>query len=876
MPSSSLPGRLTPARRRLLDQLLEQLLELDDGRRNARLATLAARHPRIHVHLQRLLAAAVEPSSFLTDLVGRAGDAALSDLDRPEPTLPPGTRVGDWRLIEAVGAGGMGTVYRAERADGAFEMPAAIKFIRGRNNARLTERLALETRLLARLDHPNIARVLDGGALPDGRNYLVMEWIEGQDLGRRADQRPGATARSLELFIDVAEAVEHAHQRRVVHGDIKPANIRVADDGRPRLVDFGVARVLTDDGDDPSWSAGLTPAFSAPEQRAGQPASTQSDIFALGALLRWLLTGETGSDGSPTPLERIDYRHSRALAAVIDKAMAPDPQQRYRAVSELIRDVRAAASSRPVSARSYGALARTALWAQRHRAAATLAGVALAAVLTGVIGISWQARIAAAERDAARFEAERSTLLREQLVLLFREVGQNTADNNLSTRELLAESARVAQRLHANDPQMLASIKALLGEIHIAMSDFAGAEPLLQAFVDYKPNLASPLMQAIVHADLAQIRLRQGRSEQALTLTATALETLERAPGRNAARIADVMQIRGQALRGLGRWDESIATLEEAQRLAESEPKPSRLRATTRNNLATTLIYAGRSEQALPHLRAALENWRELGLEDGSSALTVMANLASLLHQRGELDEAEPLYREAIRRRTERYGPSGALAAAHLNLGALLATRHRQRPAREHLARGLQMIARFEGRDSLSHVRGQLSRGRAELTLGNSERAVAPLEDAKSRFAAKVGREHLFTAIAEFYAALAEAEQRARITPRLTAAVEDLDKHSPASLRHVAKARCAKARLTVETEPDAAVTQARECLRIRRDELAMSDWLVAEARSLMLAARLKMGDASAFDALEQARAVIVRELGVDHPKAVWCDRWLRS
>jgi non-specific serine/threonine protein kinase/serine/threonine-protein kinase len=869
-------GRLTPARRRLIDRLLDSLLDLEATERSARLDALRRRAPRIHDHVRRLLAASLEPTSFLSDAVGRAGSAAFSDLDESDPTLPPGTRIGDWRLVAPAGAGGMGRVYRAERADGTFEMPAAIKFIRTRNDARLAERLTLETRLLARLDHPNIARVLDGGTLPDGRNYLVMEWIEGDDLAQCRADWSDASDRCLGLFAEIAEAVEHAHQRRVVHGDIKPANIRVAADGRPRLVDFGVARMLSDEGDALARGSGLTPAFSAPELRAGQPASTQSDIFALGALLRWLLTGEPGSDGSPMPTGRIGFRHPRALAAIVDKAMATDPQQRYRAVAELIRDVRAVRESRPVSARRYGAAARLGLWARRHRAAAVLAGLAVVAVLTGVVGISWQARIAAAERDAARFEAERSTLLREQLVLLFREVGRDAPEEGLSTRELLVESARMAERLHANDPQMLASIKALLGEIRIAMNDFAGAEPLLQAFIDHKPNLASPLMQAIVRADLAQIRLRQGRSEEALALTATALDTLQRAPGRNAARIADVMQIRGQALRGLGRWDESIATLREALKLARSEPRPSRLRATTRNNLATTLVYAGRTDEALPHLRAALDNWRAMGLADGSSALTVMGNLASLLHQRGLLDQAEPLYREAIRRRTERFGESGALAAAHLNLGALLATRYRARPAREHIARGLEMITRFEGRDSISHVRGRMSRGRAELALGNAARAEDDLRAARSRFAEVVGPEHLFTAIAEFYAALARAETEGRVTPRLARAADGLAQHRPASLRHYAHALCAQARLAVEDDPATAAALARECLDIRRDRLKASEWLIADARSVMLAAQLRAGDASVAQSLREARSVLVRELGDDHPKTAWCDRWLRG
>jgi non-specific serine/threonine protein kinase/serine/threonine-protein kinase len=864
--------RLTAKRRRIIDRELDALLDLEADQRERRLQALARRTPRVHRVLERLIAASTEPTAFLQDAVDRAGDQALSGLDEARKPLPEGTRVDAWRLVAPVGAGGMGMVYRAERADGAFEMSVAIKFIRSRNDPLMAQRLMLETQLLARLDHPNIARVVDGGTLDDGQNYLVMEWIDGHDLTHLHRNSNTDPARCLKLLVDIADAVGHAHQRQVVHGDIKPANVRLSPDGRPRLLDFGVARLMSGPGSGDAGPKALTPAFSAPEQLEGHPASTQTDIYSLGALLRWMLTGEAGSDGSPVDPARLPGRRSRAVAAVIDKAMARSPDRRYPAVPELMADVRRLLESRPVSARHYGPFARLGLWADRHRAAAALAGLALAAALTAVAGIGWQARIAAAERDAARFEAERSALLREQLVLLFREVGQNAADSNLSTRELLARSRDVARRLHANDPQMLVSIKALLGEIYIAMNDFASAEELLEAFVEFQPNFASPLMQAVVRADLAQIRLRRGESGQALALTAEAIDTLERAPGRNAERVADVMQIQGQALRGLGRWDEAVATLEQALQLARSAPGPSRLHATVHNNLATTLIYAGRAGEALPHLRAALDNWRELELENGSSALTVMANLASLLHQRGRIVEAEPLYREAIRLRTQRYGDSGALAAIHLNLGALLALRYRASEAREHLARGVAMIRRFEGEDSTNYSRALLSRGRAELDLGNHAAAARDLEKADRRFRDAVGPEHLFTSIAGFYAALAEAERIGNTTAELDEAVERLKTNQSRTARHLAAARCAQARLSLPTNADRAIELARACIEIR-EALAVSEWLLADARMLWIAARSAAGEADLGAAFRAQVATLSATLGEDHPKLRWSERW---
>lgn len=858
----------------MIDALLDEVLELSDVDRRRRMDALARRYPRLYSWLARLISASEQPTTHLETLFQRAGGAAVSAMELERITLPPGTRVGGWRLIEPAGAGGMGLVYRAERADGAFEMTAAVKFIRSPDNPLMAERLALESRLLARLEHPNIARILDGGTLPDGQNYLVMEWVEGEDLAQCRETHDIAHRNCLALFIDIAEAVSHAHQRQVVHGDIKPSNVRIARDGRPRLLDFGVARLISGDGVQPETGTALTPAFSAPEQTAGKPASTQSDIYALGSLLRWMLTGSPGRDERPIKPGALNTPRPRALAAIINKATAPDPEQRYDAVPELVRDIRRLLAMHPVSAAGHSTAARIGLWTRRHQLAASLAGLALISVVAAVAGISWQARIAAAERDAAQFEAERSTMLREQLVLLFREVGRNSSSEDLSTRELLAESVEMAQRLHADDPQMLASIKALLGEIHIAMNDFAGAEPLLESFVNHKPNLASPLMQAVVRADLAQIRLRQGESEQALQLADSALEILRESPARNTERIADVLQIRGQALRGRGRWDEAIAELREAVRLAQTQPYPSRLRATAANNLATTLVYAGRSNEALPWLRKGLDNWRALNLEDGSSALTIMVNLAGILQRRGELAEAESLYREAIRRRKERFGESGALAAARLNLGLLLAIRHQIPEAREQVQRGMRLMARFEGRDSLNHVRARMARGRVALAGGEHDQALEDLAAARERLEAIVGPDHLLTAISEFFVALADARAQGQATDWLARAIEGLERQRPAADPYLARAWCDMAQLKVEEDPVDARRLASQCLELRRDKLALSDWKISEARAIVLAARIESGDTDAVPALRRARQTLARALGPDHPKLAWCDRWL--
>lgn len=828
---------LTPARRRLLDRLLDELLDLPEAGRRARLQALARSHPRLQRHLARLAAAADPGDEAFATVFERIGAAALSSLENADgetadSTLPSGTRVGDWRLLEAVGRGGMGQVYRAERADGAFEMQVAVKFIRARGRRGLAERLAMERRLLARLDHPNIARLIDGGTLEDGQGYLVMEWIEGRDLSHARDPLLADPTGLIEAFIELAGAVAHAHQRRVVHGDIKPANVRLSPDGRMRLLDFGVARLLSEDDESAGLSA-LTPAFSAPEQLAGEPASTQSDVYALGALLRWLLTGEPGHPDAPIDASRLTAPRPEALAAILNCAMNADPARRYPSVPELSNDLHALLAWRPVRARRTGAWSRLGLWARRHRLAASLAGLSLASVLVATAGLAWQAERIRDQRDAARFEAERLALLREQMVMLFRTAGQ-AADSALDDpRQLLGESVSLAERLYADDPETRSAVQAFLGEIYIAMDDFEAAEPLLEAVLA-SGGVDEDRLTAFVEADLAQIRLRQGRSDDALALAEDALVRLRRqASAANLEYIADVEQIRGQALRGLGRWDDALGALREAHGMARRLPGPSRIRATTANNLATTLIYAGRMAEALPYLERSLANWRGLERADTSAALTVMGNLASLRHQRGDLSDAEALYREVVQRRLERYGESGALAAMHLNLGSLLAQTGRIAEAGEQVREGLAMIERFEGADSINYTRGLLARARVDRIAGRYDRARLEADEAVRRFTEQVGADHLFTALARMDLALTAAEAgRPEGLEQLADAIAALDALAPVADPYRAEARCREAHLRLRDELGGAAEAAGICRDLYEDSLDVSEWRRAEARLL--------------------------------------------
>ena len=241
--------------------------------------------------------AGAEPTGLIDQSArGLIGDALAERTDLFPRTLVRGTRMGPWRILARIGAGGMGEVYHAERADGAFQMQVAIKLIRSRreNLARL---LKTERELLARLNHPGIARLIDGGMAEDDRPYLVMEWVDGRTLGEWIHGSAVRPQNCLIVFTQVCDAVAFAHRSLVVHGDIKPANVAVGRDDQARLLDFGVAQLL-DATIDSRMPSAMTPSFSAPEQLRGEPVSTASDIFSLGAVLRWMLREPPAGDDS--------------------------------------------------------------------------------------------------------------------------------------------------------------------------------------------------------------------------------------------------------------------------------------------------------------------------------------------------------------------------------------------------------------------------------------------------------------------------------------------------------------------------------------------------------------------------------------------------
>jgi serine/threonine protein kinase len=476
-----------------IEACLDQLLDLPTCDRRAAISDLAAGDPALTRALNALL-----------DQIG-AGDTRLDKpaigLIAPAEALPPGLSagqtIGAYRVIALIGRGGMGEVYRAERADGQFEQQVALKIIR-REAIDHVSRFQFERQILARFDHPFITHIYDGGVLADGQPYMVMELVAGQPITTWCAERSTGLKGRLDLFLNVCDAVAYAHRNVVVHRDIKPANLLVTSAGQVKLLDFGIAKLLSDPKGALTRMAPMTPDYAAPEQLTGGPISTATDVYALGALLFELLAGARPFvlDGLPlaASVDQVLNRPAPILSrfvqalenppvpphllagdldAIVAKALRKEPGQRYQTVDALMQDITRSRIHQPVLARSGTRLYVMNRFVKRHRWPITGVAVLSLAILLGLSGVTWE--YLRAERQATRASA-----IRTFLVSLFADTDANfpagKPRQSVTAEELLTLGIPRIDREFANDPGLRIELLGAMGEIYAGLSDLSTAE----------------------------------------------------------------------------------------------------------------------------------------------------------------------------------------------------------------------------------------------------------------------------------------------------------------------------------------------------------------------------------------------------------------
>lgn len=847
--------------------VFQAAVELPIGERAAWLEHACGDDLALRAEVASLLAADAEHDGAIEHAVV----AAIEDVAGDTGTTMIGRRIGAWQIVDELGRGGMGTVFRAVRADDAYRADAAIKLIRGAAYDRELEgRFLSERQILATLRHPNIARLLDGGTTDDGLPYLVLERVDGRPIDEYCDAAGLDLRERVELVREVCRAVEHAHQRLVVHRDLKPSNILVTAEGRPKLLDFGIAKLL-----DPSQvehtvamtvegQARLTPAYAAPEQVRGGDVTTATDVYALGVLLYRLLVGvlpfrvagatrheieraicqtdpvrpstavarAAADNGGATSASARDRRRRLRgdLDNIILKAIAKEPERRYPSVRELDDDLGRYLLNQPVVARRSTWSYRSAKFVRRNRR--VVVTVTLAVVVVAVIVSFYTARLAH-ERDRAELEAATAREVTDFLVKMFQQASPYVAQGEVvSALDMLEQGAREVDDLEGR-PRLQAELLDVMGTAYseigghddVAIAMLARAVALRRALPDTDPlALATSLDHFSITYRVAT------RFDEAEPLAREAVAIRQRMLGPRHRDIAIALNHLGVLLYDMGRLEEAresqVEALEVFDALGEGAGPEA---ADSLNNLGITLDRLGDYRGAEGVHRRAIELHRKLLGDDYPATATCLANLGLVLVSLGRYAEAEGLFRESLETRRRVLGDLDwrtALGAS--NLTRALVPLGRFAEARELMNEALATTLKVDGGDHLQYARRLLDLGDLELAVGHLEAATTAYRDSLALY----------------------------------------DRLSGVSSRHSDRLRCRlAAALRVAGRPQEGVALVQEVLAAGRSEEHGPDRELAAARGELLADLVALGHFDqAASLVPQVMADSERQLGPDSPR----------
>jgi serine/threonine-protein kinase len=654
--------------------------------------------------VESLLAAHDRAGDFIEQAAGEEAVRTLAEDQPPAPPGPaPGDRVGPYEVVRALGHGGMGSVHLAFRADDQYRHQVAIKVIRaGLDNPDLLQRFLDERQILANLSHPNIARLLDGGSLGAGAPYVVMEYVEGEPIDLYC-RRAGLDLRQrLLLFQQICSAVQYAHRNLIVHRDLKPGNILVGQDGVPKLLDFGIAKVLAPDasgaGAHETHTAmrRLTPEYASPEQVRGDNITTAADVYSLGVLLYQLLTGmlpyQLGT-GWPADLERaicetVPERPSTAVTRqgstaprpgvlrrqlrgdldnIILMALRKEPERRYQSVDLLSQDIQRHLEGRPVQARGDAWSYRVAKFVRRNPWGVA-AAAAITVLLLGLglsmavqsVRVSRQRDRALAAEVLAGTEARSAAQVSRFLVDLFGGVSPEEArGREVTAREILDRGALRIRHELRDQPEIQGRLKSTMGEVYGKLGLYDEAVALLEDALRQRISLAGEddPETGDIRAQLGTLYQTRGDFDAAEKQIVKAVELKRKLLAPDDPAGIDTMKRLGHLRHAQGRYDEAREAFEAALRIARA-------------------AHGDRHEATAGCLQS----------------------LAQVMHSQGHYADAEKLFREALAIQMERLGGDHPEVSSTLNnLGALLEHMTRYEEAEEALTRSLETCRRIYG-----------------------------------------------------------------------------------------------------------------------------------------------------------------------------------
>lgn len=803
-------------------------------------------------------------------------DAEAGDfLETPAFRLTPDAgaersgRLGPYRLIQVIGRGGMGDVYLAERDDGAFERRVAVKILRPDVALpQLCRRMDAERRILARLEHPNIARLYDGGTTDDGRPFLVLEYVEGEPIDAYSERLGLDIDCRIELFLQVCDAVQLAHRNLLIHRDLKPLNILVTVDGTPKLLDFGIAKPLDDASRGFATELGatpLTPAYASPEQLRGEPLTTASDVFSLGVILRQLVTRRP-------PNEQPHASRSRPksdLDVILATALHDEPERRYSSARQLAEDLERFRAHRPILARPDRWLYRLSKLVRRHKLGTALALTATVTLLVAAIFLALQARMMVQERD-------RATTALDMFTELLTVSDPHSPRNVTTLADFLAERAPALTSQIRNAEDMPGDVVVELATTMANVGLYVESADLLEATLAKRRSGPSPseaLTTAALQSALAATYRQLARYDEAESLFRSALGTRSSIVGGDATAVAETLTGLGDLLAVLGRASEAKAVLERAVTIYErGDANPELAGALT--ELGDVVRASGDIERSEALFARALElNQRLLG-PDHFAVGTALAGLARVQADAGRIREAYGYYRQAIDswNRSIGAGPDLTVATAWNNLALASLALWQLDEAEEAARKAYGQLRALKGDDHPGSAIPRTVLAKVLVAKGDDEAAVRLLGSTLSVFERHYGEHHprtagVLLALGKVMLARGDDVAARELLARCTAIQAAI---WPEGHRRQADTFLARAELARRAgDLDTALDLRREALDRSLGGLPAEHWRVGRGRAAVGSSLKDLGRLDeARRELTQGIHALESSLGADHPETV--------
>jgi len=775
-----------------LDRLFDAALDRPPDERTAFVEEACADRPRLRDELKSLLAAEAGAEGFLeqeaVSFAAPAYEPSEGESIADDPLAAPAHRVGPYRLDEEIGRGGMSRVFRAVRTDGGFEQVVAVKLLRiGLDTDAARRRFRLEQQVLAKLQHPNVAALLDGGLTEDDVPYLVMEYVDGRPITRYCDDHTLSISERVELLLEAGEALQHAHQNLVVHRDLKPSNVLVTEDGTVKLLDFGIAKLLDETEvsitvpDTRTGVRPMTPAYAAPEQVEGASVSTTTDVYQMGALAYEVLTGhrpyaascrreveraileaaprrpsavvcearddtdedverpatpEAISAARGTSPRRLRYRLEGDLDTILQTALRKEPDRRYASIEALTGDLARYQDGQPIEARSASAGYRLRKFAQRHRW-----GVGIALAFVGIV--LTLGMLLVQQRERARQEAQKAEIVSSYLVDLFGAGAPAPTADTVTAQTLVRRGLQRVERLR-DRPVVQAEMLDALGQAARGIGAWKRADSLLaRALALRRAHLDPPhpdLVASLLH--VADTDWSAGRYWEARPLYEEAL-TMSRQLTSDAHR-PDLLEGLAETMAKQGAPDSAEGLMREAIDLRRRSEGRYRSRALDQMELARIIQEQGNHEQAERLYRAGL---RRMEMGTGythAERVEAYNRFGDLLRRKGEHAAAATYYRKALSVADSTLGVDHPRARrARDNRYASLLRRGRYQQALSVARADLEVVQRHHGPTHPSVPAAHQRLGHLLDNVGRSDEALPLLERAVEFQERAHGPEHL-------------------------------------------------------------------------------------------------------------------------------------